>query len=116
MEHAAPAPIAALHDEDEQDAAAFRLLLELQGFTDVRRLGRDRWVAIRPILHTGVILTGRMFDEVSITERWRYEDGPAARAALEAWDGTGEPQGWYRHVPSGRHRPGGDAEREEVRD
>jgi hypothetical protein len=28
------------------------------------------------------------------------------------WDGTGEPQGWHRHVPSMRRRVDGDPARE----
>jgi len=35
------------------------------------------------------------------------------RAAL-GWDGKGEPEGWYRHVQSGRRRPDGDASKEYV--
>ncbi|MFP4895671.1 hypothetical protein [Paraburkholderia sp. EG304] len=38
----------------------------------------------------------------------------AARTAIDAWDGTGEPQGWFRHPQSGRRRPDGDASREYV--
>jgi hypothetical protein len=37
---------------------------------------------------------------------------PAAVAALIAWDGKGEPEGWFRHPMSGRRRPDGDASRE----
>ena len=38
----------------------------------------------------------------------------AAVAALESWDGTGEPDGWIREPNSGRRRPGGDASQEYV--
>lgn len=33
---------------------------------------------------------------------------------LEEWDGTGEPQGWYRNVETGRRRPGGDPAQEYI--
>jgi hypothetical protein len=33
------------------------------------------------------------------------------RAAL-GWDGNDEPEGWYRHVPTGRRRKGGDPAKE----
>lgn len=37
----------------------------------------------------------------------------AWRSAL-GWDGEGEPEGWVRHVETGRRRPDGDEEREYV--
>src|SRR5688572_7310260 len=40
--------------------------------------------------------------------------GAAWRAAL-TWDGTGEPDGWYRHPASGRRREGGDPTKETTR-
>jgi hypothetical protein len=33
---------------------------------------------------------------------------------MEAWDGDGEPDGWSRHPPTGRRRPGGDPDKEYV--
>ena len=48
---------------------------------------------------------------MSITELHRALDVADWRAAL-GWDGNGEPEGWYRHVPSGRRRPGGDPAKE----
>lgn len=35
-------------------------------------------------------------------DRWCYHTAEAAKAALDAWDGTGEPNGWHRHPASGR--------------
>jgi len=34
--------------------------------------------------------------------------------ALIEYDGTSEPQGWFRHPNSGRRRPGGDPSQEYV--
>lgn len=45
------------------------------------------------------------------------DQGDAQRAAfvaLHLWNGEGEPEGWYRHRPSNRRRPGGDPEQEHV--
>jgi hypothetical protein len=42
----------------------------------------------------------------------QHDDG--WRAAV-GWDGKGEPEGWCRHVQSGRRRPGGDPSKEFVR-
>lgn len=47
----------------------------------------------------------------------QHEGYPAhavARAALDRWDGRGEPQGWHRHPASGRRRPDGDPAQEHV--
>src|SRR5205085_1646492 len=43
--------------------------------------------------------------------------GVAAIAAMKAWDPDKdpEPDGWVRHVPSFRRRPGGDKSKEYVR-
>lgn len=40
-------------------------------------------------------------------------DETAWRAILE-WDGTGDPEGWFRHPHSGRYRPGGSRSQEYV--
>jgi hypothetical protein len=37
----------------------------------------------------------------------------AWRSAL-GWDGEGDPEGWVRHIETGRRRPDGDAEREYI--
>lgn len=46
---------------------------------------------------------------------WQYQSRDAALAALQTWDGHGEPGGWYRHPATGRRRPDGDPAREFVR-
>lgn len=53
-----------------------------------------------------------MFDET-----WCYEDRPSALAAVAAWDVDGgqvEPEGWHRHIRTGRRRPGGDPTKEYI--
>jgi hypothetical protein len=47
-------------------------------------------------------------------DSWCFEDYGLAVAAALAWDGEGEPVGWFRHPDSGRRRPGGSAEAEYV--
>jgi hypothetical protein len=39
---------------------------------------------------------------LTLDEVWCYSNFSRAYLALQAWDGTGEPQGWHRHLPSGR--------------
>lgn len=34
--------------------------------------------------------------------------------AFATWDGTGDPDGWIRHLGTGRRRPGGDPSKEYV--
>lgn len=48
-------------------------------------------------------------------DAYYYRAGGAAARALEAWDGSGEPAGWFRHPQSGRRREDGDPARETIR-
>lgn len=50
-----------------------------------------------------------------LDDEWQYASQQEAVRAALAWDGTGEPTGWYRHRPTGRRRPDGDPAREFVR-
>jgi hypothetical protein len=54
-------------------------------------------------------------DCAGFTEVYDYDNHAAALAALERWDGTGEPAGWMRNPTTGRRRPGGDPGKEYVR-
>lgn len=47
---------------------------------------------------------------------WQYQSLTAALAAHKAWDGVGEPTGWYRHYASARRRPDGDPAKEFIRE
>jgi hypothetical protein len=62
----------------------------------------DRYALVSPMLFTAAIITGDIGDDYSFTDRWCYHSTEAAHAALEAWDGEGEPKGWHRHPASGR--------------
>lgn len=81
-----------------------------------RRLLRDGRAVVLLPLFFGVRLGidssaegpfGGEFDGV-----YDYDDAHAGWVAALGWDGEGEPEGWYRHSPSGRRRPGGDPRRE----
>lgn len=37
-------------------------------------------------------------------DRYCYPTQAAAEAAMNAWDGTGDPAGWHRHPSTGRRR------------
>lgn len=42
--------------------------------------------------------------DAEIVDMWCFNDIGVALAALAAWDGKGEPEGWVEHRPTGRHR------------
>lgn len=49
-----------------------------------------------------------------LDDEWRYETVQEAIAAMNQWDGVGEPEGWLRHPSSGRRRMNGDPMREYI--
>lgn len=56
------------------------------------------------------------FDMGCHDEQYVYPSIEAAWAAVQDWDGRGDPpDGWIRHQPSNRRRPDGDPTREFVR-
>ena len=95
-------------------AVATTILLSW-GLKHVRWFEHGRYAAVRPLLFTHAIIAGRLDSEMSIENQWCFHTHEAARDALAAWDGSGEPEGWHRHPDTGRRRPGGDAQREEIR-
>lgn len=68
---------------------------------DARVIPGGRYAAIFPKMFTHAIITARLFDETSIEQNWCYHSYEAAKAALDAWDGTGEPTGWHRATHTG---------------
>lgn len=78
------------------------------GYRYARDLHNGRWAAVESLLFTGSLIVGRLGDMVGIDDRWCYRDVAAAKAALDAWDGNGEPTGWHRNPKTGRRRPDGD--------
>jgi hypothetical protein len=86
----------------EAELAYLVWLIEEGEHRHVRLLPNGHWAAIRPMMFTTAIVTGRMFDRIGYDDRWCYHDMASAQAALDAWDGTGEPEGWHRHPGTGR--------------
>jgi hypothetical protein len=88
------------------------------GYRALRRLPDERWAALMPFMFTTAIIIVRDGDLHGIDARWCYHTAAAAQAALDAWDGTGEPDGWHRDPMTGRRRgadrpPGVPADAEE---
>ena len=80
----------------------------------VRLLGDGRYLAIRRLLFHWTLLIGAVGDRLSYDDRYCYRTLEGAAAALVAWNGSGDPEGWHRHPRTGRRRPGGLAALESV--
>ncbi|WP_139339112.1 hypothetical protein [Marinobacter lutaoensis] len=61
-----------------------------------------RTAGVKPFLFTWAIIAD--FTPSGYKERWCYHSLTDALAALNDWDGNGEPDGWHRHVNTGRRR------------
>ncbi len=53
-------------------------------------------------------------DGFIVTDNWCYDSEEAAVAALADKEEGKEPEGWFRHVETGRRRPGGDPSKEYI--
>lgn len=92
------------------EAMAYLLWLRAQGYLAVKLLDRERYAAVAPKMYTQAVIVGRIGDFDSIADGWCYPDFSSAKAALDAWDGRGEPEGWHRHPASGRRVAQSDGE------
>jgi hypothetical protein len=88
----------------DEIANFFTYLTEKCGYIDVRQLDDTQYSAIMPLLFTHAIIVGRIGDYSGYEDRWCYGGLSKAQAAHNAWDGTGEPEGWHRHPATGRRR------------
>lgn len=71
-------------------------------YLDAQLKGEAGVVAITRLMYTHAILAE--IHPWGYERRWCYHSYDAARAALDAWDGTGEPDGWHRDPVTGRRR------------
>lgn len=87
------------------DQLAFLHYLKTEcGYHSLRPLGDGRWAGLFEFMFTWAIITGRMGEQNTYEDRWCYHTRALAEAALESWDGTGEPDGWHRHPATDRRR------------
>lgn len=84
------------------DLLFLQWLIDECGYKYPKPIGEGRWAAIIPKMFTHAIAVGRIDDFQGIDAHWCYETLAAARVALDAWDGRGEPNGWFRNPDSGR--------------
>lgn len=73
-----------------------RYYIHLRELPDGRLCGVMR-LMFHWTLHVGI-------DFVGYADRYCYETLSGALLALERWDGTGDPEGWHRHLKTGRRR------------
>ncbi|MGE4043429.1 MAG: hypothetical protein AB7F35_01155 [Acetobacteraceae bacterium] len=99
---------------DQVDAEFFRYLVAQCGYSDPKPLPEGMYAAIFPLMFTHAIITGLIGDYDGYEGRWCFHNYAAAKTALDAWNGDGEPSEWHRHPATGRRRPDGDAAREYV--
>lgn len=72
-----------------------------------RALGDGRAVWLMAMLGGNLrIAVGRLGD-CGYDDGWCFHDHDAAWRAALGWNGHGDPEGWYRHLRSGRRRPDG---------
>lgn len=69
-------------------------------YTDMQAKGDAGIVAIMRLFYTHAILADMSL--AGYGDRWCYASYKAAKTALDAWDGSGEPTGWHRHPDTGR--------------
>jgi hypothetical protein len=82
----------------------------------MRELGDGSAVYLLELLFGALRLGIGQIGADGMRDVWDYQPSQteAAWRAAIAWDGQGEPEGWYRHHGTGRRRPGGDASKQQV--
>lgn len=86
------------------------------GYKHAKMLNDGRVAVIYKFLFTAAILVMTPAGiEHGYEDRWCYHSESDALAALNDWDGEGEPKGWHRHPGTGRRRENADPLKEYVR-
>jgi len=72
------------------------------GYSHPRLLGEGRYACLAPFLFTSAIVTGHLGDRAGYDDRWCYSSHEDALAALNAWSGKDELEGWrLTRTPAG---------------
>jgi hypothetical protein len=96
------------------DELGFMHWLKANHYTHLKPLPGGRWAGLLRLMFTHAIVTGQLGDVYGYEDRWCYKSLEEAAAALELWNGVGEPRGWHRHPGSGRRRVDGDPAQETI--
>lgn len=100
---------------DETDAAVQVAMANgLSAYLYARDLGDGRGVWVMPTMFGNGRLVFGPIEGQWLEGAYCYDSAAQAVAAASAWDGLGDPEGWKRHVETGRRRPGGDPSKEYV--
>lgn len=86
-------------DEGRDWAARF---CEANGYGPPKVFDDGRWAAVQRRMYNATLIVAEIGDKTSYLDHWCYDSPLAAAAALQVWDGQGEPIGWFRHAASGR--------------
>ena len=81
-----------------------RFLAEDCGYRDLKPLPDGRIACIYPLMFTHAIVVCTVGNFYGVDDRWCYAGYEKAKRYLDAWDGTGEPDGWHRHPATDRRR------------
>lgn len=87
------------------------------GYVFTRDFANGLRAGVEPLLY------GKARAKIGPISSWKYgceqvfdyDNVQAAIAALLAWDGLGEPEGWFRNPDTGRRRPNNDPAQEYIR-
>jgi hypothetical protein len=82
------------------------------GYHDYVEFPNGNNACIHQLMFTWAILSE--LTDVMYGDRWCYHSYEAAKEALDAWCGEGEPTGWHRHPSTGRRRENGDPSKEKI--
>ena len=75
------------------------------GYDPIKRLDTGEFAGIYDYMFTAGIVVG--IDATGWRTRYCYESREQAEAALEQWDGRGDPPGpWIKQKPEDRYGPG----------
>lgn len=69
-----------------------------------RVLSDGRELSVVPMIYTFRLCIGTEGDETGYDDAYCFHDVQGAIKACMEWDGTGDPEGWHRHIGSGRRR------------
>ena len=73
----------------------------------------DIAIRVHPMTYgKGRLCIGHVDDWCGYEFGYCYTSPEEAFAAADAWDGTGEPQGWMKNLQTGRYRKNGDPAKE----
>lgn len=84
------------------DLVFLQWLIDECGTLSPRLIAGGKWAGIQPKMFTHAIVTGRVGDYCTFDDNWCYSSLAQAKVWLDAWDGVGEPKGWFRNTRTGR--------------